>query len=591
VKHAINLFPNEYAMIRHVHSDGASSGQAAARIAAKALRASILEFGRGSLLVATGTSQLDVLSALVLDTTIAWQNVDLFHLDEYIGLDADHPASFRRYLRERFVQRLPQPLRSFLEIRGEANPELECKRLEQSLPQGPFDVAILGIGENGHLAFNDPPADFNTTIPFLIVELDQACRSQQVAEGWYPSLEAVPKTAITMSLCRILQSRRIVCVVPEKRKAAAVRDAIEGALSPLVPATILRLHPHVDLFLDDDSASLLFKGPGDAVDDLRLGCREDSQSLGSSPPIPLDLQLNGYHGIDFNADQLDVVTVRQGCELVRRDSGGHFLATVISDDVNRMIQRIDRLAEAYESDEQIREILCGIHIEGPFLLPENGYRGTHPQEHLRPATMELAKRLVDAGRGLVRLMTLAPEQDEGLRTIQWLARNNVVVSAGHCNPSADLLQRSVDAGVSLFTHLGNGCPQQLPRHDNIIQRVLACTGLSFVTFIADDVHIPLSVLKNYIRLVGLERCILVTDGTSAAGMGPGRYELAGQTVIIGDDGAAWAPDRSHLMGSAITMQEMRQKLSKALDLSPSEIDEITCINPRRAVGFPVPTAV
>lgn len=233
-------------------------GQRAAARAAEGLRQALAERHAATLIVATGASQFEMLAALTAAPDIDWSRVTAFHLDEYIGLPASHAASFRGYLRRRFVAALPAPLAAFHEVEGDApNPEAECARLGALLACRPADVACIGIGENGHLAFNDPPADFETSEAYLVVTLDEACRRQQVNEGWFPTLDAVPRRAITMSVPRILQSRRLVCAVPDARKARAVRDAVEGPLTPLCPASALRAHADCALCLDPESASEL----------------------------------------------------------------------------------------------------------------------------------------------------------------------------------------------------------------------------------------------------------------------------------------------------------------------------------------------
>ncbi len=230
-------------------------GVAAAEEAAGTIRAAIQARGQACVVAATGTSQLEMLDALVRQP-VEWSRTVFFHLDEYVGLPKTHPASFRRYLQERIVDRV-QP-REFVFIAGDhPDPEAECRRLGRLLAGSRPDLALVGIGENGHLAFNDPPADFDTEAPFLVVELDEACRRQQLGEGWFATLEEVPARAISMSIRQILASRRIICAVPERRKARAVRDCLEREVSPLFPASILRRHPDTVLFLDSDSASLL----------------------------------------------------------------------------------------------------------------------------------------------------------------------------------------------------------------------------------------------------------------------------------------------------------------------------------------------
>lgn len=242
----------------HVHCDRSALGAAAAAEAVAVLREALDRQASATLVVATGTSQLETLAGLVADPGLEWGRVRIFHLDEYVGIPADHPASFRRYLRERFVDRLPEPPRAFHWIAGDGDePEAECCRLGAAVPGEPFDLLLAGIGENGHLAFNDPPADFDAACPYLVVPLDEACRRQQVGEGWFATLADVPRRAISMSIPRILRSRTIVCSVPDGRKAAAVHGAVEGPVSPAVPASILRTHPDCRLHLDRAAAALL----------------------------------------------------------------------------------------------------------------------------------------------------------------------------------------------------------------------------------------------------------------------------------------------------------------------------------------------
>jgi glucosamine-6-phosphate deaminase len=235
----------------------AELGQRAAGRAGEIIRRAIAERGAASIVVATGASQFETLAELVAAPDIDWHRVTAFHLDEYVGLSQSHPASFRRYLEERFVGRLPAPLRAFHAISGEGDVAAECHRLNALMAGLAIDVALVGIGENGHLAFNDPPADFVTEDAYIMVNLDDACRSQQLGEGWFDSLQDVPQQAISMTIRQIMKSREIVCSVPDERKAAAVRASLQGPVSPLVPASILQHHPAATIYLDRASASTL----------------------------------------------------------------------------------------------------------------------------------------------------------------------------------------------------------------------------------------------------------------------------------------------------------------------------------------------
>jgi len=238
-------------------ADKPSLGREAARDGANLLRTALKTRGNANIILATGASQFETLAHLLREPDIAWHRVTVFHLDEYVSLPVTHPASFRKYLWERFHKQLPVPFRAFNYVDAETDPAGECARLSKLIQQNPIDVAFVGIGENGHLAFNDPPADFDTEVPYLVVNLDDACRRQQLGEGWFPTFDDVPKRAISMSVRQIMKSAHIVCSVPDKRKAQAVKGAAEGAVTPQVPASILQRHPDATLYLDPESASLL----------------------------------------------------------------------------------------------------------------------------------------------------------------------------------------------------------------------------------------------------------------------------------------------------------------------------------------------
>jgi len=232
-------------------------GQKAAARGAALIHQAIRRNGQAAILIATGASQLEMLDALVAADGIDWTVVTGFQLDEYIGLPMTHAGSCRKYLRERFADRLPAHLAEFHYVSGDAEPQPECRRLGRLIARQPIDVAFVGIGENGHLAFNDPPADFDAAEAYITVHLDEACRRQQAGEGWFHTLDEVPTRAISMSIRQIMKSRAIICTVPEERKAKAVRATLEGGVTPMVPASILQRHPAAAIFLDRDSSALL----------------------------------------------------------------------------------------------------------------------------------------------------------------------------------------------------------------------------------------------------------------------------------------------------------------------------------------------
>ncbi len=232
-------------------------GREAAADGAEVIGRAIAARGQANVTVATGASQFEMLAELVKTPDMDWGKVVFFHLDEYPGMPETHGASFKKYLLERLVRKLPAAPKAFHFLNSLADPAAECRRVGDILRQHPIDVAFIGIGENGHLAFNDPPADFETEEPFILVTLDDECRQQQFGEGWFASLEDVPRQAISMSIRQIMKAATIICSVPDARKAKAVKAALEGPVTPQVPASILQQHERATVYLDGDSAKLL----------------------------------------------------------------------------------------------------------------------------------------------------------------------------------------------------------------------------------------------------------------------------------------------------------------------------------------------
>ena len=242
-------------MVLRLFNDKRALAAAAAEQAATAIRRAVAEHGKARIIAATGASQFEFLEALTSLPGVDWKKVEMFHLDEYIGLPASHPASFSNYLQQRLIRKTGITHHHLLN--GEGNPAEVIRRTSQALRETLVDVAFVGVGENGHLAFNDPPADFETEKEYLIVTLDEDCRSQQLGEGWFPTLADVPRRAISMSVRQILKAKEIICIVPDARKAKAVKSCFEGEISPLAPASILRTHPNTTVYLDQHSVALL----------------------------------------------------------------------------------------------------------------------------------------------------------------------------------------------------------------------------------------------------------------------------------------------------------------------------------------------
>lgn len=296
-----------------------------------------------------------------------------------------------------------------------------------------------------------------------------------------------------------------------------------------------------------------------------------------------DLQVNGYAGVDLNGD-FTIDELRAVCQRMQADGVTAFLATVITAPVQRMVRQISRLAEAIGSDDLVAASMVGIHVEGPFLSPMPGYVGAHPVDAILAADIDIAQRLIEAGQGTVKLMTLAPEQDPMGKVTRWLSHQGIVIAGGHSDASLDQLKRTLDAGMKLYTHLGNGCPATLPRHDNIIQRVLSLADRLFISFIADGHHVPRFALRNYLSLVPDDRIIIVTDAISAAGLGPGKYRLSDQWVEVDESGAAWAECRTHFAGCASTMVQMQAVLD-SIHIDASAQQRYLWDNPRALLNL------
>ena len=235
-----------------------------------------------------------------------------------------------------------------------------------------------------------------------------------------------------------------------------------------------------------------------------------------------------------------------------------------------MCLRLSNLATLREKDPLAKQIIAGFHIEGPFINETPGFVGAHPRDAVVPASLDSMKRLLDAGEGLTRMVTLAPERDAGFAVTSLLAKQSVRVSAGHCDPTLDQLKAAIDAGLSMYTHLGNGCPMQMHRHDNIIQRVLSLSDKLLIGFIADGTHVPFFALKNYLNAIDLNNVYVVTDAIAPAGLGPGRYTLGRWELLIEEDMVARAPDRSHFVGSAITMPQTWENLVQSVGMTETD---------------------
>lgn len=299
----------------------------------------------------------------------------------------------------------------------------------------------------------------------------------------------------------------------------------------------------------------------------------------------VDLQINGYLGIDFNDPEATTCDLERAAAAMREDGVVAALPTVITASPDAMLRCIHNLVHAIRDSELVAQIFKGIHVEGPFISPVSGYIGAHPVEHACAPNLALLDRFIEAGCGHLRLLTLAPEVDQEASLTRHCVERGICVAAGHTDASVEQLACSIEAGLSLFTHLGNGCPRLMDRHDNIIFRGLAFADQIHISVIADGFHIPETLFAHFLRVIPREHLIVVSDAISAAGLGVGTYQLGGRSVTIGSDGAARDSSGEHFVGSASTLRQADSWLQACLGLSQAARRELLFHNPARFLGL------
>ncbi len=295
----------------------------------------------------------------------------------------------------------------------------------------------------------------------------------------------------------------------------------------------------------------------------------------------VDLQINGYMGVDFNDPRVTVEQVCKAAEAMQADGVETALATFITGPLDAMCQCIQTVRTAIEQDARAGKLFNGMHIEGPFLSPKSGYIGAHPAKDVQGCDVRKLERLLDAGGPWVKYVTLAPEVDCDAIMTRELVSRKILVAAGHTDASLEELNRCIDKGLTLFTHIGNACPMQVHRHDNIIQRALSLAGRLRYTFIADGWHLPDFLVHNLLAMVPLDRLAVVSDAISAAGLGPGEYQLGPRLVKIGADRCARSPDGQHFVGAASKMVDADRWLTENVVESLDIRQKLLYENPRK----------
>lgn len=295
----------------------------------------------------------------------------------------------------------------------------------------------------------------------------------------------------------------------------------------------------------------------------------------------IDLQVNGFMGVDFNDPILDEQSIIRAANEMRRGGVEKALATIITGPLDAMCVCIANIARAIKTVPDVAATIGGLHVEGPFISPEKGYVGAHPADCCLGDDLAALDRLLDAGGGHVRLVTLAPEVDPQSRLTKHLVDRNILVAAGHTNAQVGQLEQAIESGLTLFTHVGNACPQQTHRHDNIFQRALSLAPKLKYTFIADGWHLPSFVVKNLVRLAGLDNLAVVSDAIMAAGLGPGEFQLGNRRVKVGTDRCARSPDGENFVGAASTMADEDQWLAEVVGMNATDRNQLLYTNPKK----------
>ncbi|WP_194974185.1 6-phosphogluconolactonase [Aquiflexum lacus] len=527
--------------------------------AAKAVASKILELLSKKesirMVFAAAPSQNEFLESLVNIKGIPWNRIIAFHMDEYLGLPKEHPALFANFLKNKIFDQIP--FKEIHLIDGNNDPEEECLRYSAIIEESPVDMVCMGIGENGHIAFNDPPvAAFDDPATVKKVALDAACRQQQVNDGCFPNLEEVPNHALTLTVPSLLNASFISCVVPDKNKKDALQKSLYGIIETQCPASILRIHGNCHLFTDKDAYTqalrlhlekeiigkdlftgyyTLFNSQNQLIETRIKPIPNESGALPFFAPGLVDLQVNGVNGIDFNEEGITVAEILTATQYLLGKGVIAFFPTLITNDRNKILQILKTFRQAISQHPLIASCVGGIHLEGPFISPLDGARGAHDAKYIQTPNWKLIEEFQKASGGLIKLITLAPELEGAMDLIKKCHESGIKVAIGHSLASSGEITKAAEAGTSLSTHLGNAVPMVLPRHPNMLWDQLAHDGL-YASLIADGFHLGESFLKVVLKTKG-EKVFLVSDSTMFCGMEAGEYSThIGEQVILEPNG-------------------------------------------------------
>lgn len=500
------------------------------------------------IIFAAAPSQSEMLNYLASCNTIPWERIIAFHMDEYIGLSKDSPALFSNFLKRHLFDQVPFKAVHLLD--GEADPRKEVVRYSNLLNEAPIDIVCLGIGENGHIAFNDPSvADFQDPQMVKEVVLETPCRQQQVNDGCFPHLNDVPETALSLTIPTLIKADYLFCVVPGAAKKAAVYQTLFGEISTKCPGTILRKSKYCTLYLDQDSDPFPVQQVDtitniigiDVInnqpvlvhtkDNTRVQLPENfevDQYIGEGL---VDIQINGIKGVDFNTTETKPEAILEATMYLLSKGVTTFYPTIVTNSFEAILELVGTINKACDTYPIVKACVEGIHLEGPFISCKPGAKGAHPEAFTRKPSVAFLDQVQEISVKPIALITLAPELEGSEEFIRTCKERGIKVSIGHSLATGEQIQMAKEAGVSLATHLGNGVPLNLQRHPNIIWELMSQEGIT-ASLIADGFHLPPSFLKVAFRAKG-DECLLVSDATCFAGMEPGEYEspIGGKVVL------------------------------------------------------------
>lgn len=555
--------------------------------AGKAVEAKLLELlgtkGEVRVIFAAAPSQSETLAYLRKSKRIPWNRIVAFHMDEYIGLNDDSPALFSNFLKTHLFDHVP--FKKIHLLNGLAETDAEIERYSALLQEYPIDLVCLGIGENGHIAFNDPPvADFNDSLIVKKVGLDLMCRQQQVNDRCFSKLDEVPKQAISLTIPTIISASHLICVVPGTTKKAAVYDTLFGPISTACPASILRTLTNCDLFVDHESSPEIqvlaeqaskdvFSGHVVYVDEkygVDFILPADFPTTTYLAPGLVDLQINGINGIDFNSRELTKEDVLAATKYLLGKGVTLFCPTIITGTQETMFHLLKVIRDACETYPLVNDCMLGVHLEGPFISPEDGARGAHPRDCIQNPSLEFLEEAIKISNNRIALITLAPERENSLEFVSACVAKGIKVSIGHSLASLENIKASVAAGLSLATHLGNAVPLMIKRHPNILWDLLAEENLSS-SLIADGCHVPNEFLKVAFKVKG-DKSFLVSDATAFAGMPPGEYDahIGGKVVLDANGKLSMKGSDGMLAGAAKDLLQNVEYLVESNLLSLSD---------------------